>query len=182
MEQWSAGTEGRKRLWVKYGESAIALEGLPSWDNYQCCENGEMGWFMLEKRELYWKRLFLCCPHGWINMNMESGKHLLSITSCRGTPMHLLHIAHVQKDTRIHAHIYTIHTVLISCLESGARPSAPFLESRSIHSLPSPHIWETQVEVKEAFPHQHYNTVKHTHAICTLLQPDAWSVPTHWGM
>lgn len=131
MKQWSAGTEGRKRVWGKYGENAIALEWSPSWDNYQSCENGAMGCFVLEKRELYWKRFLLCCPHNWINTNMESGKHLLSITSRRGTPMHLLRLGasqtHVQKDTRTHVHIYTIHTVLISCLESGARLSAPFL-------------------------------------------------------
>jgi len=64
-----------------------------------------MGCFVLEKRELYRKRLLLGCPHDWINTNMEGGKHLLSITSRRGTPMHLLRLGasqtHVQKDTRL---------------------------------------------------------------------------------
>lgn len=80
----------------------------------------------------------------WINKNMGSGKHLLSIMSGRGTPMHLSRLGvsqtRVQKDTHAHARTCTIHTALISCLESEARPSAPFLDGLSIPSLPSPYI------------------------------------------
>lgn len=139
---------------------------------------------------LCWKRescigLLLCCPHNWINTNMEGGKHLLSITSRRGTPMHLLRLGasqtHVQKDTR--SHLHNPHGAHFLPGKWGQAVSTVSWLVVYLHSHPPhPYISETQVEVIEAFPHQHYNTVKHKHTICTLIQPDTGSVLTHWGM
>lgn len=157
-------------------ENAIALEWPPSWDNYQRCENGAMGCFGLEKRELYWKNCFFVVHMTGLIRTWKVENICWALRAVGGRPCTFCALEphkHTCKKT------HDLHNPNGAHFLPGKWGQAVSTVSwLSFYTFaPTPHPW-----VIEAFPHQHYNTVKHKHAICTLIQPDTWSVLTHWGM